>query len=259
MLLGLLLVGGAMFTYFTSTKSDYNEVTGEQQRVGLSEEEEVAMGLHARPRMMQQHGGLWHDNAAQALVDRVGNKLVQSSAAKDMPYNYEFHLLADEDTINAFALPGGQVFITAALMRNFKTEDELAGVLGHEVGHVVARHSAEQIAKSKLWSGVTSALVMASGGGGTGNAQLAGLVNKVVNTRYGRNDEYESDMLGLRFMHRAGYDLEAAIKVMKILESTGSKGRGPEFLSTHPSPANRIQLIQDEIDRIRSGKADWQQ
>jgi len=252
LILGALLVAGTLFTYYKSTEKDYNEVTGEMQRVGLSEQEEIAMGLHAAPQMAQQHGGLHPDQELQAFLDQVGNRLVSRSAASQTPYQYDFHLLRDPDTVNAFALPGGQVFITMGLYKHFKKEDELAGVLGHEIAHVVARHSAQQIAKSKLWSGITSAAVTASGAGGYGgNAQLAGLVNKVVNTKYGRDDEHESDILGLKFMHDAGYDMEAMIRVMEVLESTSKGPRAPEFMATHPSPANRVELIRKGIEEIR--------
>ncbi len=112
--------------------------------------------------MAQQFGGLDPDPKMQELVDRVGGQVVARSSANDTPCRFEFHTLNDPETINAFALPGGQIFITEGLLRRLDTEGQLAGVLGHEVGHVVARHGAEHIAKQQLTQGLTGAAVLAT-------------------------------------------------------------------------------------------------
>ncbi len=144
----LIAVGMAIFaliSYFGST--EYNPVTEENQHISLTPKQEIALGLQAAPEMISQFGGMYPDAQAQALVDRVGQRVVTDSSARDTGWQFEFHLLGDPQTVNAFALPGGQVFITAALFQRLQTEGQLAGVLGHEAGHVVARHSAERIAK----------------------------------------------------------------------------------------------------------------
>lgn len=183
------------------------------------------------------------------MVKEIGQRIVQNSDAKNTPYQYDFHLLADPEVVNAFALPGGQVFITTALITQFETEDELAGVLGHEIGHVVARHGAERIAKQELTQGLTGAAVIASGDYNT--AQAAEMIASLVNMSYGRDQELESDDLGVRFMLQAGYDPEALISVMEILEKASGGQRQPEFLSTHPSPENRVQKIRDAIEKYK--------
>src|SRR5205823_4237900 len=99
--------------------------------------------------------------ARHGLVEQVGAEVVANSDASKTDYKYQFHLLNDDQTVNAFALPGGQVFITDALLTRLKTKGELAGVLGHEVGHVVARHSAAHMAKAQLTQGLTGAAVIA--------------------------------------------------------------------------------------------------
>lgn len=134
-----------------------NPYTGKVQSISMSPDEEIQMGLASINQMAQQHGGLYPNEQYQALVDNIGNKLVNNSIAKDTPYKYDFHLLADQNTINAFALPGGQICITYALFSKLKNEDQLAGVLGHEIGHVLGKHSAERIASSKMWQGLTTA------------------------------------------------------------------------------------------------------
>lgn len=252
--IGLAIAAFALFSYFSSTSSETNNFTGRTQRLKLNPQQEIQLGLASRQKMAAMHGGVSSNEQARELVNRVGQKLVRDTDADETAYKFEFHLLADRNTVNAFALPGGQIFITEALFRLLKTEDELAGVLGHEIGHVVGRHSSEQIAKSELVGGLTTAFVVASSDGSSNsNAQLAQLVNQVVNTKYGRDDELESDRLGVKFLYEAGYNPEALIKVMEILkQASGGGGGPPEFLSTHPSSENRIEQIKAEIAKIRA-------
>lgn len=252
--IGLAIAAFALFSYYSNTSSETNNFTGRTQRLKLNPQQEIQLGLASRQKMAAMHGGPSRDEQARELVSRVGQKLVRDTDADETAYKFEFHLLADRNTVNAFALPGGQIFITEALFRLLKTEDELAGVLGHEIGHVVGRHSSEQIAKSELVGGLTTAFVVASSDGSSNtNAQLAQLVNQVVNTKYGRDDELESDRLGVKFLYEAGYNPEALIKVMEILkQASGGGGGPPEFLSTHPSSENRIEQIKAEIAKIRA-------
>jgi predicted Zn-dependent protease len=246
----VIAVIGGLF-YFCNTQQ--NPVTGEKQRVALSQEQEVALGLQAAPEMAAEFGGLHPDPVVQDYVERLGEQIVAESAAKGGGYQYDFHVLRDTETVNAFALPGGQIFITTALMRSLNNEDQLAGVLGHEIGHVVGRHSAEHLAKQQL----TQVLVGAAGvaassedSSGQQAAAIAAMVGQIVNMRFGRQDELESDRLGVRFMSEARHDPAALKDVMRILaEASGGRGNAPEFLSTHPDPGNRVQEIEAEIAR----------
>jgi predicted Zn-dependent protease len=250
-LIAIVLALFAIGAYYFGTSVVENPVTGERQRVSMTPQEEIMMGLQAAPEMAQQFGGLHPDEQAQALVDEVGQDIVQDSAAGSTEYQFEFHLLADPETINAFALPGGQIFITAALFEQLRTEGQLAGVLGHEVGHVVGRHAAERIAKIQLMEGLTGAAVIAAydpeNPSSAQQAQMAQLVGHMITMKYSRDDELESDRLGVQFLADAGYDPRSLIKVMEILEAAGG-GRQPEFFSTHPNPGNRIEVIQEAID-----------
>jgi predicted Zn-dependent protease len=229
----------------------YNPITEEVQHVDISPDQEIALGLQAAPEMAEQYGGLHLDAQAQALVDRVGGRVAGRSAAHDSPYRYEFHVLADEDTINAFALPGGQVFVTAGLLKHLETEGQLAGVLGHEIGHVVARHGAEHLAKARLTQGLTGAAVLATydpdDPSSRSSAAVAALIGSLVNMRFGRQDELESDTLGVRLMSEAGYDPRAMAQVMRILEQSATGPRPPEFFSTHPNPDRRVERIEAAI------------
>lgn len=246
LLIGLAIAAFAVISYMG--KSDYNPITGENQRVSLTEEQEIAMGLQALPQMMKQHGGLYQSQELQDYVDEVGFRIVRMSQAAETDYEYEFHLLADPNTINAFALPGGQVFITAALYERFTTEAQLAGVLGHEIAHVVARHGAQRMAKSELTNGLIGAVGV--GVGDIGAQRMAQMVGQMVNMSYGREEELQSDTLGVEFMVDAGYDPRAMIGVQEILKSAGGGSGQPEMFSTHPDPGNRIERIQAKINEL---------
>lgn len=250
LIIGLIVAGFALFRYYSNTQ--VNEVTGEKQHIGMTVEDEIAIGLQSAPQMAEQFGGLHPDMKAQALVKEIGNKIVSKSSAASTPYKYNFYLLADPNTVNAFALPGGQVFITAALFSRLQNEDQLAGVLGHEVGHVVARHSAERIAVEQRNQGLVSGVLIGAGGD-MSMAQIAQVVASSVSMKYGREQELQSDDLGVRFMAEAGYDPNALISVMDILEEASGGSRVPEFQSTHPSPENRREKIKEAI-RKYTGK-----
>jgi predicted Zn-dependent protease len=250
LLIAAIIAIVTLITYFGNRV--YNPVTDEVQHIDITVDQEIALGLQAAPEMAAEFGGLSSDQQAQALVSEVGQRLVAQTQVGDTEYEFDFHLLADQETINAFALPGGQVFITEALLHQLETEGQLAGVLGHEIGHVVGRHGAEHIAKAKLTQGLTGAVVIASydpnDPASQQTAQVAALIGQLVNLKYGRDDEIESDRLGVRFTTEAGYDPRAMIRVMEIL-AEANEGQGPpEFFSTHPNPDNRIQRIQEAIE-----------
>jgi len=244
--IGLAIVAFAFIK--RCNNQEENPYTGRVQNINMTSKQEIAIGLQNAPQMAQQHGGLYPDERMQALVDAVGQKLVNNSIARETPYQYDFHLLADDQTINAFALPGGQCFITYALFSQLN-ESQLAGVLGHEIGHVVGRHSAERIAESSFWQTLATA--------GSVGGDLGGLVGGIGQQKLltnGRGDELESDDLGVLFMIQAGYDPYEMIKVMQILKAAGGPNRVPEFQSTHPDPENRIEKIKESIRKYQGAQ-----
>jgi predicted Zn-dependent protease len=247
-----LMVVGSLVMYLGSRQT--NPTTGETQYIGMSVDQEIALGLQAVPDMEQQYGGEDSSQADQAKVDQIGNQVVASSPAGSSPYQFDFHLLADDQTINAFALPGGQVFITRALYNQLQTNGELAGVLGHEVGHVIGRHAAEQMAKEQLTQGLAGAAVIASYDpnhpSSAASAQIAMLIGQLVTLKFSRDDETEADKFGVCFMNDAGYNPAEMIDVMKILENASQGNQPPEFFSTHPNPQNRIGQIQTDIQNM---------
>jgi beta-barrel assembly-enhancing protease len=128
-----------------------------------------------------------------------------------------------------------------------KTEGELAAVLGHEIGHVIARHASEHLAKAQLTQGLIGAAVIGTGDYST--AQIGQLVGSLINMRYGRDDELEADALGVRIVAESGYDPRSMIRVMEALATASGGSRQPEFFSTHPHPQNRVARIREEIEK----------
>lgn len=244
--LAILVIGYASF--YMQTQTVTNPWTGEDQRIHkqMSTEAEIQMGLAALPEIKKMHGGDFPDPGLQNLVDQVGAKLLATKFVGDTPYNFEFHLLDDRTTINAFALPGGQIFITYGLYKRLPDEAALAGVLGHEIGHVLARHAAEQMATAMKNASIAQATGVVAGAD-SNNPQVAAMVNHMLNTRYGREDEYQSDEIGVRILIDAGYNPEGLLEVMKVLSEAAQGSNPPEFLSTHPNPGNRLERIQQLI------------
>jgi predicted Zn-dependent protease len=255
LIMALAVAAVSLFTYFSSQST--NPVTNEVQHVNISPDQEIAMGLQAAPEMAAQFGGLDPNQGDQQRVQQIGAKIVQDTPARTTPYQYAYHLLADTQTVNAFALPGGQIFITRALYDLLRSDAEVAGVLGHETGHVVARHSAEQLAKAQLTQGLTGAAVLAAcdpnnPNGCIGTSQMAALVGQLINLKYSRADETEADWLGVCFMSESGYDPQGMVQVMQVLQQVSqSSGQSqPEWMSSHPDPGNRIVQIQDDLQKM---------
>lgn len=238
--IGALIVAFAFFKKCANTQT--NPYTGKEQVIAMDPEQEIAIGLQSAPQIAQEYGGLLQDQRVQNYIDMVGAKLVKNSMATNSPYRFDFHLLADPTTVNAFALPGGQIFITQALYTRLKNEDQLAGVLGHEIGHVLGRHSAERIAESEFWQTVTQGASVGADAGGL----IAGVGQNIL-LGNGRDDELESDDMGVLFMIKSGYDPNQLIGVMQILKAASGPSNLPEFQSSHPDPDNRIEKIKESI------------
>ncbi|NEP17271.1 MAG: M48 family metalloprotease [Leptolyngbya sp. SIO4C1] len=247
--LGLLFAVFGLLNYFTNVSE--NPVTGEKQRISLSPEQEIILGQQGKQEVLAEYGGLYRSPVLQRYVDQVGQAVVEQSIAAQTPYPFEFHVLDDPATVNAFALPGGQIFITTGLLAQLDSEAQLAGVLGHEVAHVVARHGSEHLARQQLGAALVNAIGVAASEDARSAQQaamIAQAVNQIVNLRYGREDELESDRLGFEFMTEADYNPVGIVELMAILTESQSRGRPPEFFSTHPNPDNRIERLEALID-----------
>lgn len=254
LLIALAIAAFALISYY-GNPGDENQITGEKERVALADEnQEMQLGQQAKPQMVAQHGGPSRDAAAQRRVSAIGEELLAAlereiaKNGRQNPYQFDFTLLADPQTVNAFALPGGQVFITEALYRRLDRgggNGELAGVLGHEIGHVIERHGNERMAEQQLFQGLAAAGGVA--GGDVNSQRMAQAVAQMVSMKYGRDDELESDKWGVRLLVWAGYDPRALLGVMQVLDEATGGGGPPEMMSTHPKPANRMEYIRQVI------------
>lgn len=248
LLVTLFIAGMAFFLYMTNTQE--NPVTGVKQHVSLTPDEEVRLGIQAAPEMASQMGGEISQNDPRYIeTQKIGREIVEQTEAHKGPWNFKFHVLGDTKTVNAFALPGGQIFITLGLLNLLQTEAQLAGVLSHEIGHVIQRHSAQQMAKGQLGQMLVVAATQmgSSNDQATAAAVIANVVNQMMQLRYGRHDELEADQWGLKLMSEVGYNPEAMVEVMEILKKASGSGRGIEMLQTHPHPEARQKQIREYL------------
>jgi len=218
-----------------------NPITGKQEFMLIPEEQDIQIGRKYAPEIEKQMGGRIPDPDIQAYIDQVGQYIARVSHKPDI----EYHFVALQDkSINALALPGGFIFITKGMLENLRTEAQLAGILAHEIVHVVARDSANAMSKEIGLSAILSAVTSENTPGGV--LTVADLSKQIMGLRYSRSDEQQADLSGLDYVVAAGYDPYAMVETMQILGNQ-SKNRPIEFLSTHPAPENRAAYLRQKI------------
>jgi predicted Zn-dependent protease len=222
-----------------------NPATGQRQLSLVSAQQEIAMGREADPQIAAQLG-LYPDDELQAYVARVGKELAAASERPDLPWTFR---VVDDPAVNAFAVPGGFIYLTRGILGHFANEAQMASVLGHEIGHVTGRHSVEQISKGQLAQiGLGVGAILAPEVADYAGLAQSGL--QLLFLKYGRDAEREADSLGLRYIGREGYAVGEMGEVFTLLDrvsAASGAGRVPNWLSTHPAPANRRQTITAEI------------
>jgi predicted Zn-dependent protease len=211
----------------------------------VGEAQEIAMGQEADKEVASSLG-LYPDDALQAYVAELGKGLAAKGERPSLPWTFR---VVDDAAVNAFALPGGYIYVTRGILTHLNSEAELASVIGHEIGHVTARHTVSQISKSQLATlGLVAGMIVSPELARFGDLAQAGM--QLMFLKFGRNDEQQADDLGLRYMTREDYDPREMVEVFSVLDrlgETSGEGRLPAWLSTHPAPANRAQRIQAEI------------
>ncbi|MEO6538137.1 MAG: M48 family metalloprotease [Ferruginibacter sp.] len=214
-----------------------NPVTGKKQVVFMSEAQEIAMGKEADPQIIAQFG-LYPDKQLQEFITQKGKQLAAISHRPNLAYEFK---IVDSDVLNAFAVPGGYVYFTRGIMAHFNNEAQFAGVLGHETGHITARHSVAQQRNSLLGQlGIIAGVVI-----NPNLAQFAETASQglgLLFLKFGRDAERQADELGVEYSSKIGYDAKEMAEFFLTLERQGEKNSAnalPEFLSTHPNPGDR--------------------
>jgi predicted Zn-dependent protease len=218
-----------------------NPLTGEQELMLIPEDQDIALGRQYAPEIEKQLGGRIPNRPIQNYIDEVGQKIVVVSHKR--PYQYHFIALNDP-MVNAFALPGGYIFITRGMLEVLSTEAQLAAILGHEVSHVVARDTAALMSRE---IGIDILMGVALGDSASQGVEMAaGMARQIIGLSYSRKQESTADYAGMRYMYKAGYNPYGMVETMAILQEH-SGGAPPEFLSSHPDPGNRQNYLTDFI------------
>jgi predicted Zn-dependent protease len=215
-----------------------NPVTGKRQLALISEAQEIAMGREADTEVAAAYG-LYPDDQLQQYVQALGSSIASRTERPSLPWTFR---VVDDASVNAFAIPGGFIYVTRGILAHLNSEAELAAVLGHEIGHVTARHSVTQMSKQQLAQvGLVAGMVVSPQMAQFGNLAQSGL--GMLFLKFGRTDESQADSLGFRYMLGDGYDPREMVDVFRMLASVSaqSKGEGrlPQWLSSHPDPENR--------------------
>ncbi len=225
-----------------------NPATGDRQLMLVSEGQEIRMGQQADPEIIAQYG-LAPDSSLQRYVRGIGERLKAVAERPNLPWTFR---VVDDPAINAFAVPGGFIYMTRGILAHLNSEAELASVMGHELGHVTARHSANQMSRAQLaQAGLVAGMILAPDLQDVAGAASVGL--GLMFLRFSRDDERQADDLGLRYINRLSYDLREMPKVFDMLSQVSRASGGsrlPGWLSTHPDPEDREARLQRRIDSI---------
>ena len=225
-----------------------NSATGRKELILISTDGEVTLGQEFHAQVLSQYK-LSQDEAKVSRLRRIGEKIAQVSDRQD--YEYQFFLV-QSDELNAFTIPGGRVYFFSGLFDKLKTDDQIASVLAHEIGHCAAKHTIKKFQGSLGYNLISSIAFSRLGGGAKQAASLgANTVMGLAMSAYGRRDEYEADSLGLKYMYLAGYDLNGMIESFQVLESESKGAHPPLILSTHPFIEDRIEAVKKQIPEIK--------
>ena len=248
---GVVAVVVGVFVFLAVYKADtyYNPISGKREGVAFSVTEQIEIGNQYAPDFEREYEGPHHSTALQGRVSRIGLRLRSAlqrwelSLGREARWNlfpFRFRVLRGE-AVNAFALPGGPVYITYGLLSLLRTDDQIAGVLGHEIGHIVLRHTAKKLAEGLRYNAVLWALQRLLGGEA---AQIAQIGAALLSLKYSREQEREADRFGFELVCRAGYDPRGMIEVFQLFQRMGGSAGALEFLQTHPNPENRVRELQ---------------
>jgi predicted Zn-dependent protease len=240
----IVMAGLILISYFVLNSCAKNPVTGRNDFMLMSKEQEIAMGQQSDPEI-KSFFGMYEDPKLQKFISEKGQQMASVSHRKDLKYEFK---IVDSPVVNAFAVPGGYVYFTRGIMAHFNNEAQFAGVLGHEIGHITARHSAKQYSNAQLAQiGLLAGSVISPT-----FAQYADIASQGVQLlflKFGRDAESQSDKLGVEYSTKIGYDAEEMAGFFTTLDRMRQGGEEvPTFLSTHPDPADREKKVAKEAE-----------
>jgi predicted Zn-dependent protease len=208
----------------------------------MTEKQEIRLGRESHVQIEREFGGVYPDPQIQQYVNSIGMEMARYAGRPNM--DWQFRVL-NSDQVNAFAVPGGYIYLTRGLLFRMRNEAQLAGVLAHEAGHIAHRDSVQQIQQAQ---GLNLLAGLAGLFGGERAGDITQFVSAFLQLKYSRDQEQRADMAGLSYMTRAGYNPHGLVQLMQILQQAqGARGGPPEFFSTHPDPGNRIEYLNDTI------------
>jgi predicted Zn-dependent protease len=233
----LIVICSIIASYFLIESCAKNPVTGKSQVVFMSEAQEIAMGNEADPQIIAQYG-LYGDSLIQRFINEKGKQMAAISHRPNLEYHFR---VVDSEVLNAFAVPGGYVYFTRGIMAHFNNEAEFAGVLGHEIGHIAARHSVIQQRNQVLGQvGIIAGVIINPDLGKFAEVASQGL--GLLFLKFGRDDERQADVLGVEYSSKINYDAHQMANFFITLQRQGQQTGSselPDFLSTHPNPGDR--------------------
>ncbi len=243
--LARLALGGALAASVVTCAT--NPVTGKRELALVSESQEIAMGKEYAAQVAQEMG-VYPDSQVQTYVSALGREIAVKTERPRLPWTFT---VMDDPQVNAFALPGGYIFVTRGILTHMTSEAELATVVGHEIGHVTARHSVQQMTRQQLAQIGLVAGAIAS----DRVAQNLGLISQglgVLFLKYSRDDESQADGLGFRYALADDYDVRQMVNMFEILQRVSARAgqRIPEWQSSHPDPGNRIQATERRLAKV---------
>ena len=218
-----------------------NPITGEEELMLFPDRQDIDIGKQYAPEVEKELKGRIEDQQLQNYIDGVGQKVAKISHRPDFDYHF---VAVNDKSINAVALPGGYIFVTKGMLSKLKSEAQLAGVLAHETVHVVARDTMNSMSK-QIGIDILFAAAMTQTSS-RGALTMADLARQIVSLKYDRDDEKDADIYGMDYMVRAGFNPNGAVETMQMLEQE-DKVRAVEFMSSHPSPENRVSYLQARI------------
>ncbi len=224
----------------------YNPATGKQEMIFIDTPSEVSIGRQMAPQVEARYP-VYEDEELNGYVNRIGQRVASVSDRQDLAYHFK---VVDDDSFNAFTIPGAFIYVNRGLLKLIHSDDELAAVLGHEIGHVAARHTVKQIQAQMGYS-----LIMDIALGASHSQDLAQALNitfNLVSSGYSREDELQADRLSVRYTSRAGFDPKATLKVLGLIQELEKSDPTTMlvFVRSHPPATQRIEAVKEELGKL---------